>query len=54
MNIEESEDGLVISTTDIHLPRLIGAALKPAFHGSLDVKFDDTAYFVRIDWRPPA
>jgi hypothetical protein len=54
IDIEESDDNLVISTTDIHLPRRIGTALKRALHGTLDTHFDDTAYFVRIDWRPPA
>ena len=54
MTIEDTEAGLVISTTDIHLPRRIASALKRAFRGELDVQFDDAAYFVRIDWRPPA
>jgi hypothetical protein len=53
MSIEETEAGLVISTTDIHLPRRIASALKRALRGELDVHFD-AAYFVRIDWRPPA
>ena len=52
--IEESEEGLVISTTDIHLPRRLGAALKRAFHGKLGMHFDEAGYFVRVDWRPPA
>ena len=50
-SIEETEDGLVISTTDIHLPRRIGEALKRAFHGELDMHFDEAGYFVRVDWR---
>jgi len=29
---------LVISTTDIHLPRRIGEALKRAFHGELAMR----------------
>jgi hypothetical protein len=40
----------VISTTDIHLPRRIGEALKRAFHGELDMHFDEAGYFVRVDW----
>lgn len=51
--IEETREDLVITTTDIHLPRRIGEALKRAYHGELDIHFDDNAYFVRIDWRPP-
>ena len=52
-SIAETADGLVINTTDIHLPRRLGEALKRAFHGSVDMHFDDAAYFVRVDWRPP-
>jgi NMD protein affecting ribosome stability and mRNA decay len=54
MSIEESGDGLVINTTDIHLPRRLGEALRSAYHGTLDMDFDEDQYFVRIDWRPPA
>lgn len=50
VGIEETDDGLVISTTDIHLPRRIGEALKRAFHGELDMHFDEAGYFVRVDW----
>ena len=32
----------------------ISALLKRAFHGYLTMHFDDTAYFVRVDWRPSA
>ena len=53
-NIEDTAEGLVISTTDIHLPRRIGEALKRAFRGKLDMHFDEAGYFVRVDWRPSA
>jgi len=43
-------DRLVISTTDIHLPRRIAAAVKRAYDGSLKEHFDEGGYFVRIDW----
>jgi NMD protein affecting ribosome stability and mRNA decay len=49
--IEETEEGLVISTTDIHLPRRIGEAVKRAFHRQLDLHFDDAGYFLRADLR---
>ena len=52
--IDETQSGLVVSTTDIHLPRRIGEALKHAYRGELDMHFDDAAYFVRVDWRPPS
>ena len=53
VDIEEVDEGLVISTTDIHLPRRIGEAVKRAFHGKLAMHFDEAGYFVRVDWRPP-
>lgn len=46
--IEESAAGLVITTTDIHLPRRIGESVKRAFHRSLAVNFDEAGYFVRV------
>lgn len=49
--IEETDDGLVISTTDIHLPRRIAEAVKRAFHRELDLHFDEAGYFLRADVR---
>ena len=51
--IEASNDGLTIATTDIHLPRRIGTALKRAYRGTLDMHFDKTGYFLRARWRGP-
>jgi NMD protein affecting ribosome stability and mRNA decay len=53
IDIEQTDQGLTISTTDIHLPRRIAEALKRAFHGDLAMHFDEAGYFVRIDWRAP-
>ena len=50
INIEPSADGLVINTTDIHLPGRIGKAVKRAFRGKLDEHFDESQYFVRATW----
>jgi NMD protein affecting ribosome stability and mRNA decay len=50
MSVEEKPDSIVINTTDIHLPRRIGEALKRAYHGELDMHFDEHGYFVRVDW----
>jgi len=52
-NVERTEAGLVITTTDINLPRRIGEAIKRAYRGTLDMHFDDTTYFMRADWRAP-
>ena len=53
MSVEKSADGLVIKTTDIHLPRRIGESLRRAFRGKLKVHFDEKGYFVRVDWQAP-
>jgi len=52
ISIGEHAQGIVIDTTDIHLPRRIGKAAKRAFRGTLDEHFDEGGYFVRIDWTP--
>jgi len=36
------------------MPRRIGEAIKRAYRGTLDMHFDDAAYFVRADWRRPS
>jgi NMD protein affecting ribosome stability and mRNA decay len=51
ISVGEEAEGIVIHTTDIHLPRRIGEAAKHAFHGTLDEHFDEGGYFVRVDWR---
>lgn len=50
MNIEEKPEGLVVSTTDTHLPRQIGEALQHAYHGKLDLHYDKDEEFVRVTW----
>jgi hypothetical protein len=55
MSIDETApDRIVISTTDIHLPRRIGEAIRRAFHGDLEVHFDEQGYLVRVDWHRDA
>jgi ribosome recycling factor len=46
----EEPDTLVITTTDIHLPRRIGTAVHHAFHGDLKLHFDEDGYSIRVDW----
>lgn len=50
MSIETRREGLVISTTDSHLPRRIGEALKHAYHGELELHYDKDEDFVRVTW----
>lgn len=51
MGIERRPEGLVISTTDTHLPRRIGEALKHAYQGQLELHYDRDEDFVRVNWR---
>ena len=52
ISIEEDAQGVVINTTDIHLPRRIGEAVKRAFHGEIENNFEKDGYFVRVTWTP--
>jgi len=51
MKIEEAGDRIVVTTTDIHLPRRIGEALEGAFDGDLALTYDEDGYFLRVEWR---
>lgn len=52
MSIEHSgSDGMVITTTDLHLPRRIARALEKAFGGQLDEHYENDGDTVRITWR---
>lgn len=50
MRIADQPDGLLITTTDIHLPRRIGETLRRAHKGRLALRYDVGGYSVRIDW----
>ena len=50
MDIAESDDEIIITTTDIHLPRRIGQALFNAFEGNFDFRYDKEGYFIRVHW----
>jgi len=50
MGIERRPEGLVISTTDTHLPRRIGEALRHAYHGALAFHYDRDEDFIRVNW----
>jgi len=51
IKIEERPDSIVITTTDIHLPRRIAEALRHAYKGELVVRYDEEGYFARFEWR---
>ena len=48
--VDESGERIVITTTDIFLPRRIGEALEHAFQGELKLNYDKDGYFIRVDW----
>jgi hypothetical protein len=50
IGIEDKLEAIVITTTDIHLPRRIAEAVRRAFAGTLDIDFDEDGYFVRVYW----
>ena len=54
IDIEERPESIVIRTTDIHMPRRVGEALRSAYKGQLDVRYEEEAYFIRVDWKRDA
>jgi len=50
MDIEEKPGQIVVTTTDIHLPRRIGEAVHKAYQGDLDFRYEEEAYFLRVTW----
>lgn len=50
MKISNESDRIVVTTTDLHLPRRIGEVLKSAFDGELTFKYEGDGYFLRVDW----
>lgn len=51
MGIDEGDEEIVITTTDIHLPRRIGEALHSAYGGELNFHYRKESYFLRINWK---
>ncbi len=51
MDIEDREEGgVVITFTDIRLPRGVGKAIEHAYEGDLDIHYTDEAGIVRVTW----
>lgn len=51
MGLEELGNRIVVTTTDIHLPRRIGHALVDAYKGDFQTHYDEAGYFVRMAWK---
>jgi hypothetical protein len=50
IGIENKEGVVTVTTTDLHLARRIGDALRGAFHGELVIKYSRDEYLVRVYW----
>ena len=50
ISIDEDDEGITISTTDVHLPHRIGRALKSAWGGSMSTHYDAEGCFARVRW----
>lgn len=50
MAINSIDDGLEITTTDMHLPRDIGVALEHAYEGELDFHYEAESNIIRVRW----
>jgi NMD protein affecting ribosome stability and mRNA decay len=51
MQIEMQDDGILITTTDIHLPRRIGEAVYRAYQGELDFHYVEEGSILRLYWK---
>jgi NMD protein affecting ribosome stability and mRNA decay len=52
MDVEGQEaGGVLITFTDVHLPRGVGAAIERAYEGDLDIHYTEEAGIVRVYWQ---
>ncbi len=51
MAIGEDGDGVVVTTTDVHLARRLGEALNRAYGGELNLRYADDDRLIRVSWR---
>lgn len=50
MAIEEEDNGVLITTTDIHLARGIGEAIHHAYQGDLEFHYNLAENLLRVSW----
>lgn len=50
IKVEKRAAAVVVSTTDIHLPKRIGQALRRAYKGRLEVHYEKASCFVLANW----
>lgn len=52
MGVQDQDNGSVLLTfTDMHLPRGVGEAIERAYEGELDIQYTSEANIVRVFWR---
>lgn len=51
MEIAEEDGALVITFTDLHLPRSVGEDIARAYEGELDIQYTEKSGLVRVYWR---
>ena len=50
MAIEDEKDGVLVTTTDIHLARGIGEAVHHAYQGELEFHYNEEENMLRVHW----
>jgi NMD protein affecting ribosome stability and mRNA decay len=50
MQIEDTKDGVLVTTTDIHLARGLGEALHHAYQGTLEYHYNERENLLRVVW----
>jgi hypothetical protein len=50
MAVQTGGEGILITTTDPHLARRIGEALRGAYKGELRVRYNKDEHLVRVYW----
>lgn len=51
MAIADEDDAVLVTTTDVHLARGIGEAVRHAYQGKLVLKFGNDENLARVHWR---
>jgi len=51
MNIAEEAGSVLVTTTDAHLARGIGEAIRHAYQGELDINYGEDENMIRLRWK---
>lgn len=50
MAVEDAADGVLVTTTSVHLARAIGDAVADAYKGELEYHYNDAENLLRVNW----